>query len=47
MPTNPVQNGKGASIMKQGHTANGKFGTSPEMKVKGGNSVRDLNAKAK
>lgn len=47
MPNNPLNNSKGANIMKQGHTTNGKFGSSPDMKVKGGDSVRDLNVKAK
>ncbi len=31
------------TIIKQGHTTNGKFGSDPMAKVRGGNAVRDLN----
>lgn len=31
------------TIIKQGHTTNGKFGSSPDAKVKGGNAVRNLD----
>lgn len=33
----------GVEITKQGHTTNGKFGSDPQSKVRGGNAVRDLN----
>lgn len=31
------------TILKQGHTTNGKFGSDPMVKVKGNSAVRDLN----
>ncbi len=33
----------GTTIVKQGFTTNGAFGSDPASKVKGGRSVRDLN----
>ena len=33
----------GTTIVKQGHTSNGSFGSDPNVKVKGSRSVRDLN----
>lgn len=41
----PIGRTGNASIMKQGHTTDGRHGSNPDMKVKGGNNVRDLNAK--
>ncbi len=38
-----VSKAPGTSIMKQGHTTNGKFGSNPDAKVRGGNAGRDLN----
>ena len=32
------------TIIKQGHTSNGKFGSDTMAKVKGNSAVRDLNA---
>lgn len=32
----------GTTIVKQGHTTNGSFGSDPNVKVKGGRPVRDL-----
>ena len=31
------------TIIKQGHTSNGSFGSDPNVKVKGGRAVRDLS----
>ncbi len=38
-----VSTAPGATIIKQGHTTNGKFGSDPNVKVKGSSAVRDLN----
>lgn len=32
------------TILKQGHTTNGSFGSDPSAKVKGGRTTRDINA---
>lgn len=48
MPADITKTSKsaGAPIVKQGHTSNGKFGSDPNARVKGGNNVRDLNPPA-
>lgn len=43
VPTHP----KNAPIVKTGHTTNGKFGSDPDRKVRGGDTVRELGIKAK
>lgn len=49
MPNQPAvkqpTSGGSAPIVRQGHTSSGKHGSDPNMKVKGGNSVRDLTVK--
>lgn len=44
-PTNPAatSNTGRAKIMKQGHTASTRYGSDPNVKVKGGHVVRDLS----
>lgn len=34
---------KDASVIRQGHTTNGAFGSDPTRKVKGNRSVRDIS----
>lgn len=36
-----------APIIKQGHTADGRFGADPDAKVKGETKARDLSINAK
>lgn len=36
-----------AQIIRQGHTTDGKFGSSPDRKVKGASSTRDLKLNIK
>lgn len=36
-----------AKIVKVGHTANSKFGSNPDMKVKGDTTTRDLGIRAR
>lgn len=43
--TQPIGKTGKAPIMKQGHTTDGRHGSDPGVQVKGGNNVRDLNAK--
>lgn len=43
--TQPITGAKGATITKQGHTTNSRFGSNPDVTGKGNPSVRDLNAK--
>lgn len=46
MPSPKITSKTGnASVMRQGHTSDNKHGSNPNAKVKGGSSVRDLNAK--
>lgn len=44
-PTVTTNTGR-AQIKKQGHTANGRHGSEPNVKVKGGNNVRELGVNA-
>lgn len=48
MPKGSISSSTGnAQIKKQGHTENGRFGSDPDLRVRGGQTVKELSVKAK
>jgi hypothetical protein len=45
MPKNTMGKTGTAPIKKVGHTASGRYGDDPQMKVRGGTGVRDISPK--
>lgn len=45
MPKRITANTGQAPTVKQGHTTDGKHGSNPNLKVRGGQSVRELSGK--
>lgn len=48
MPNGSIKSSTGnAQIKKMGHTENGRFGSDPDKRVRGGQTVKELGVKSK